>query len=129
MSYLLSWKGIEINPQDRKGMTPLHLAVKAVPTLKRTTSVRFLLIAGAERSAKDHEQKRPLDYCDYVDDDSLRSQLKEMLKIPSRCGCLMLTTPLQKMKKSPRTMVYYFCLWVLVQLLLFIFVYPTIDID
>ena len=73
MSYLLSWKGIEINPQDRKGMTPLHLAVKAVPSLKRTTSVRFLLIAGAERSARDHEEKRPLDYCDYVDDSSLRS--------------------------------------------------------
>lgn len=69
MSYLISWKGIEVNPQDWKGMTPLHLAVKAVQQLKRTTSVRFLLIAGADWRALDNENKLPLDYTDYVEDD------------------------------------------------------------
>jgi len=61
MSYLLAWKGIDINPKDRRGMTPLHLAVRAVQTLKWTTSVRFLLIAGADRSAKDNDGKTPWD--------------------------------------------------------------------
>lgn len=50
-----------------------------------------------------------------------------MLRIPSRCSCLMLKAPLSKMKKNPTTMIFYFILWLVLQGLLFIFVYPTTD--
>lgn len=52
-----------------------------------------------------------------------------MLSMPSWCDCLMLKTPLAKMKKKPSTMILYILLWVVVELLLWAFVYPTIDIS
>lgn len=33
------------------------------------------------------------------------------------------------MKKTPTTMIYFFLIWILFQILLFIFVYPCIEID
>jgi len=41
----------------------------------------------------------------------------------------MLKTPLTRMKKNPKTMITFIFLWILVQILLWAFVYPTIDIS
>ena len=61
ISYLIAWKA-EIEMKDRRGMTPLHLAVKSVDELKTARPVRALLIAGANRKARDNEGSLPLDF-------------------------------------------------------------------
>jgi len=58
--YLIAW-GADVNAQDSKGTTPLHLAVKAADKLKSTRTVRHLLIKGANREAIDNFGKTPLD--------------------------------------------------------------------
>ena len=107
-------------------MTPLHLAVKSCEELKSTRPVRFLLIAGASRLIADSDGKIPRDYADLISEEKLRRELKEMLGVPTRCSCLMLSTPLTKIGKSPKTMIFYICLWLVVEFLLWGFVYPTI---
>ena len=36
---------------DQNGLTPLHLAVKAVPEMQSTRAVRALLLKGSSRTA------------------------------------------------------------------------------
>ena len=47
LSYLVAWGG-DVNAQDSKGLTPLHLAVKSCEDLKNTKSIRQLLIKGSD---------------------------------------------------------------------------------
>ena len=41
----------------------------------------------------------------------------------------MLKTPMKRMRKSYCTMIYYLILWIFFQALLFIFIYPTIELS
>ena len=60
MSYLLAWHpNLEI--KDNDGNTALHLAVKAVDAMESTRPVRFLLVHGANKNARDNNQEIPLD--------------------------------------------------------------------
>ncbi len=56
LNYLLAL-GPNIQASDKRGQTPLHLAVKSVEILKSTRPVRALLLKGADRSIKDNEGK------------------------------------------------------------------------
>jgi ankyrin repeat protein len=49
LSYILSWDA-DVNARDSKGLTPLHLAVKAAEDMQSTRSIKHLLIKGADRS-------------------------------------------------------------------------------
>lgn len=51
----------DLNAQDQKGFTPLHLAVKSVQELKSTRPVRALLLKGANRSSTDLEGRTAID--------------------------------------------------------------------
>ena len=51
LSYILSF-GPELEITDQNGLTPLHLAVRAVPDLGSTRTVRSLLLKGSKRSAE-----------------------------------------------------------------------------
>ena len=48
--------------------------------------------------------------------------------MPSKFSCLLLKTPLKKMKRNCLTMNVYFFLFLVLQLILFVFVYPTIQV-
>jgi ankyrin repeat protein len=50
LSYILSMTP-DLEYTDNVGNTPLHLAIKSVPTLRSTRPVRALLLRGADRSA------------------------------------------------------------------------------
>lgn len=52
MSYLLAWEP-NLNIQDNEGLTPLHLAVRSVESMKTTRLVRFVMLRGAEKELKD----------------------------------------------------------------------------
>ena len=60
LNYLLSLNP-DLEIQDDQGYTALHLAVKSVEQLKSTRPVRALLLKGANREARDHNNKRPVD--------------------------------------------------------------------
>ena len=124
ISYLLSWE-IRIDEADQRGLTPLHLAVKAVNDLNTTRPVRALLICGASRKSQDKIGRKPIDMIDEAEDPKLKSELKEVLKNPSSLSCLMLKTPLRKVRKKPTTMLFYIFLALVLNLLLFFFVFPT----
>ena len=124
ISYLLAWD-IRIDEPDQRGLTPLHLAVKAVNDLNTTRPVRALLISGASRKVEDKINRKPIDLIDEVDDPKLKIELKEILKTPSSLGCLMLKTPLRKVSKKPTTMLFYIFLALLLNSVLFLFIFPT----
>ena len=67
LAYLVAW-GAKVNSYDSKGLTPLHLAVKAAEDIKSTKSIRLLLLKGADRNAVDLMGKKPIDCLkDYKD--------------------------------------------------------------
>ena len=50
LSYILAM-GPDLELFDQNGLTPLHLAVRAVPELQSTRTVRSLLLKGSKRNA------------------------------------------------------------------------------
>lgn len=129
ISYLLSWN-VKIDEPDQRGLTPLHLAVKAVNELNTTRPVRALLISGASRKKEDLLKRKPIDFVTEVEDAKLQHELKEILKNPSSCSCLMLKTPLKKVSKRPTTLLFYLFIALVLYALLFLFLFPTtLDYD
>lgn len=124
ISYLLAWN-IKIDEADQRGLTPLHLAVKAVNELNTTRPVRALLISGASRNSEDLIGRKPIDLVDEIDDPRLKTELKDILKKPSSLSCLMLKTPLRKVRKRPTTMLFYILLALVLFAVLFLFIFPT----
>jgi ankyrin repeat protein len=61
LSYILSW-GANINLQDIKGLTPLHLAVKTSEDVMSTRTIRALLLKGADPNIRDYSGLTPIDY-------------------------------------------------------------------
>jgi len=57
----VAW-GANVNAQDSKGLTPLHLAVKSAEDIRTTKSIKQLLIKGADISIQDLAKKRPIDF-------------------------------------------------------------------
>lgn len=47
----MAWE-TEVNAKDSKGLTPLHLAIKASEDLQSTRTIRHLLIKGADKTAE-----------------------------------------------------------------------------
>ena len=69
----------DLNAQDQKGFTPLHLAVKSVEQLKSTRPVRALLLKGACRDTQDLEGKTAREVIGAGVPDNLRLDLENML--------------------------------------------------
>ena len=59
LSYLLA-RGPEINSQDVKGITPLHLAVMTSEQEKNTALIRMLLMRQADPFISDLKGRTPL---------------------------------------------------------------------
>ena len=81
-------------------MTPLHLAVKSVETLKNTRPVRALLIKGAPRDVTDNLDRKPIDLAEFITSENLKLELIQCLQKPKDMNCLMLKTPLKKVARS-----------------------------
>ena len=124
ISYLLAWD-VKIDEADQRGLTPLHLAVKAVNELNTTRPVRGLLISGASRKKEDLLNRKAIDFVSEVDDSNLQRELKEILKNPSSCSCLMLKTPLKKVNKRPTTLFFYLLIVLFLYATLYLFIFPT----
>jgi ankyrin repeat protein len=92
-NYILSMNP-NLEAKDMKGLTPLHLAVKSVETLKSTRPARALLLKGSDRNAKDNDGKKAVDYITPSMPMPLQKELKSMLAKPRFLECLMIRTPL-----------------------------------
>ena len=121
---MLAWN-VKIDEADQRGLTPLHLAVKAVNELNTTRPVRALLISGASRKKEDLLKRKPIDLIEEVEVLKLQNELKEILKTPSAWSCIMLKTPLKKVRKRPTTMLVYLLLALVFYAILSLFIFPT----
>lgn len=54
LAYILTMKP-ELEAKDNSGATPLMLAIKSVPQLESTRSVRALLLRGSDRNTRDND--------------------------------------------------------------------------
>lgn len=61
LSYILAW-GADLDSQDFKGLTSLHLGVLASEQSHSTRLVRHLLIKGADQKIKDKKNRTCLEY-------------------------------------------------------------------
>lgn len=78
LNYILSLNP-DLEAQDEKGFTALHLAVKSVETLKSTRPVRALLLKGADRLKKDREGRIAKDMIADSLPDPIKRDLKAIL--------------------------------------------------
>ena len=135
MIYLLSRK-VDVNAQDSQGATPLHMAIKSAFEENTTRVVRCLLLSGAKPDLKNSFDKTPLDLANEkaVASTSLLHQLRSLLvssisqsQQTRKLDCLLLKSPVRPTTQNPSTMVLYIFLFIMTNLALFFFVFPTMD--
>lgn len=115
LNYIIAWGG-DLDAQDSRGLTPLHLAVKSYKENRSTKGIKQLLIKGASRNALDFDTKKPVDYLAVPQPgerpDQLANEIRKLLKDEwSIMGdCLMIRNTFKKQTKSSFTLICYFVL-------------------
>ena len=115
MNYIIAWGG-DIHQKDKRGLTPLHLAVKQYRDINSSKGIKQLLIKGADRNSLDINNKRPIDYVPLPEPGEpinplvidIRNALKDQWTLLG--DCLMIRNTFKKQKKSPLTLICYFIL-------------------
>jgi len=78
ITYLLSW-GAEVNSRDTGGYTPLHLAVIDLDKGKNFSTVKKLIMRGANLNSKDNMQRRPVDFAATLQNEAVRQKAIRIL--------------------------------------------------
>ena len=78
LSYILAMQP-ELEMVDQNGLTPLHLAVRAVPDLQSTRTVRSLLLKGSSRNAVTTAGQTPIEMIKDTWEPGLKTELNGML--------------------------------------------------
>ena len=73
LSFLVA-NGAELDAQDLKGLTPMHLAVKTSENMRTTRLIRGLLLKGADPQIQDHNGRLPVDFVEEFDINHLDAQ-------------------------------------------------------
>lgn len=124
ISYLLSWNA-PVNLRDAQGLTPLHLAVRQADEAESLKHIKYLLIKGANKNMKDNQGMLPIDYVEELEDEEVARELRGMLQRRNCCACLMLKTPLKKLRRSRCNVISYIMLIVITYLINFFFFFPV----
>lgn len=78
--YLLGWQGVDVNAQDNKGNTALHIAIKSADNLRDLRCIKELLLKGANRELRDNQGLRPIDAVNlYVKTEKTKQDLRILL--------------------------------------------------
>jgi len=78
LSYILSL-GPDLEIHDQNGLTPLHLAVRAVPDLQSTRAVRSLLLKCSGRGTLSNAGQSPVQMIKDTMEEDLQQELTIML--------------------------------------------------
>lgn len=133
LSFLLA-RGPEINIQDVKGITPLHLAVISSEQEKTTSLIRMLLMRGANPFTCDQKGRTPLEYGkEKISDEKWLATVVTLLEDAMDLnktlfkrikGAFTLEQPVHKIRRSRKTMVGFISTMLVCQLLLEALVFP-----
>ena len=129
-SYLLKWTH-SINKSNINGDTSLHLATKIALTTSVRKLVRLLCFHGADRNAVDNTGRKPIDYVKEAEEcqnysGGITKELKNILKKPNDCMCLMSRIPTMKIKNSIKYIVYFYIIQFLTEFLLIPLTIPRV---
>lgn len=80
LTYLLAQPGIEVNAQNDKGETALHLAIQAPHSVKPANIIKRLMIKGASLDIKDSKGRKPIEVC--------KKRIEKNPKLRDALGCL-----------------------------------------
>ena len=97
LSYILAMNP-DLEILDQNGLTPLHLAVRAVPELNSTRTVRSLLLKGSSRSAVTKSGQTAIQMIKDTMEQPLQRELRGMLEEPVYLECFMRRVPLKPIK-------------------------------
>jgi len=127
-SYLLKWSKC-INEKNNSGETPLHLAVSAALASGSTRLPRLLCFSGADRNILDNNGRKAIDYLSEENNNYSQEtirELKNILKEPNECMCLMVRIPLKKNEKNPYLVIWYFIFRIIQFAITVLFAVPRI---
>jgi len=87
-----------VNAKDTKGLTPLHLSVKAAEDLQSSRSIRHLLIKGADKTIMDNDGRMPINIANDLRTEAMKHEIIKLLdEKDSFIGdCFMIKTPMKK---------------------------------
>ena len=103
VDYITAW-GIDVNLQDSRGLTPLHLAIRAINDNPSTRSVRILLRKGAITTIEDKRGRTPIDYIDKIHDSDLRVAVRRLVNTKNKTCKESLKACTTQKKRSYKTM-------------------------
>ena len=106
--------GADVNAQDKHGLAPLHLAVMRLAQNPDDYDVykkiiKELLFNGANRELETLNGLTARDQLDEIQEELYESdyqQLRSILTFSRPCLCFMRRRPMQKMHRSPMTMIF-----------------------
>lgn len=87
--------------------------------------VRFILIRGADTTITNKQGQTPMQLAvSEITTANLKKDVIKMLGPPGSLDCLMLSTPTRKMNKKPTTLILFIALFVIIQAIVVLNIYP-----
>ncbi len=115
--FLLYFEGIDLNPIDNEGLTPLHLSVMG----DRTSIIKKLLRSGARKDIKDRKERMPHELAKSKN----KKKIEEILKDErTNCNMCALKIPLHKLERSNFNIYFFFISHFVLESLIFFIVIP-----
>ncbi len=88
------------------------------------------MIKGADKTVRDNDGRRPIDFSDDLRTPAMRSEIVKLLEEKDSLlrDCLMIKTPLKKQGKHVKTLIAFVLMMSIAMLLINCVVYPTVDL-
>lgn len=84
------------------------------------------MLRGTKTDIKNDEGKTPMDLTERAEDENLQRELRKMLGPPGALDCLMLSTPTRKTPKTPKTLLLFALMYLIVQTCEVVCIYPML---
>ena len=134
MNFLLARRP-EVNCQDARGKTPLHLIAVSSQEIGNTALIKMLLIKGANPFLTDIKGRTPLDYAKerLTDNPEFLKIVVDLLEDTMEVnkgfckrlkGAFTLDQPVHKMQRSKKTMIGFFSTMYTSQFLMMTLIFP-----
>ena len=127
IKYLLAW-GANVNLRDSAGYTPLHLAIMEVEKTGSFSTVKKLIMRGANIQAHDYLDRKPVDLARLISNEKIRSKAISILLGSTRCSLSFNDSKaIHEMKSSYKKVVIFFLYFISSFSVQYMLIYPSID--